>query len=177
MFKLLDPGMNIIPAQENDLPRYIGLLEETAEWLESRGIQQWRAGNFRAAAGYYAESIRRQEVYLAFVGEELVGTLRVLLEDPIVWPDELMDDGIYLYSLAVRRTWSGKSLGGQMLRWAFTHAANAGKKFVRLDCVASNPFLAEYYVRAGFEERGEIEARFPSPVGMLRLKRYQRLVD
>jgi ribosomal protein S18 acetylase RimI-like enzyme len=168
--------MHIIPAQESDLPRYIDMLEEIAEWLEGRGIQQWQPGNFRAAADYYAASIRKREVFMAFIGEELAGSLRVLEQDPIAWPDELANDAIYLYSVAVRRTCNGKGLGGQMLEWAAAHATNLGKRYVRLDCFASNPYLAGYYLRAGFEERGEIDARFPSPVGTLRLKRYQRRV-
>jgi hypothetical protein len=45
-----------------------------------------------------------------------------------------------------------------------------------LDCVTSNDFLRAYYTRAGFEERGEIEARFPPPVGALRLQRHEKQV-
>ena len=37
-------------------------------------------------------------------------------------------------------------------------------------------FLRGYYVQAGFEERGEIDAPFPAPVGTLRLLRYERQV-
>jgi hypothetical protein len=42
--------------------------------------------------------------------------------------------------------------------------------------VADNHFLREYYEHAGFEERGEIEAAFPAPVGTLRMRRYQKSV-
>jgi hypothetical protein len=42
--------------------------------------------------------------------------------------------------------------------------------------VADNRFLREYCGQAAFEDRGEIEARFPSPVGTLRLRRYEKLV-
>ena len=56
-----------------------------------------------------------EEVHLAFVGDELVGTLRLLLREPIVWPEVVEDDAVYLYNLAVRRTWAGRGLGRQML--------------------------------------------------------------
>ena len=126
--------------------------------------------------GDYAESIRPGEVQLAFIGDELVGTLRVLLREPIVWPDVVEDDAAYVHNLAVRRAWGKNGLGGQMLEWAADRAAGLGRRFVRLDCVADNQFLAEYYVQAGFEERGEIDARFPPPVGTLRLRRYEKPV-
>jgi hypothetical protein len=47
---------------------------------------------------------------------------------------------------------------------------------VRLDCMADNQLLGGYYVQAGFEERGEIDAPFPGPVGTLRLRRYAKRV-
>lgn len=42
--------------------------------------------------------------------------------------------------------------------------------------MADNRYLRGYYVQAGFEERGEIEATFPDPVGPLRLQRYEKRV-
>jgi ribosomal protein S18 acetylase RimI-like enzyme len=51
-----------------------------------------------------------------------------------------------------------------------------GGNYVRLDCMADNEFLPLYYERAGFRERGEIEARYPEPVGTLRLRRYEKRV-
>jgi len=168
--------LRIVSAQQDDLRHYIDLLEEIAAWLEARGIKQWRSGNFRLSADYYAESIRQEEVRLAFIGDKLVGTLRLLLREPIVWPDIVEDDAVYVYNLAIRRAWRNRRLGAQMLEWAAGRAASLGRGFVRLDCVADNQFLADYYVQAGFEERGEIEARFPPPVGTLRLRRYEKPV-
>src|ERR1700676_2239126 len=115
--------LSIVSAGSDDLWRYLELLEEVANWLERRGIRQWPPGNFRRSAGYYAESIIRQEVQLAFVGDELVGTLRVLLREPIVWPEIVEEDAIYVYNLAVRRPWADRGLGGCMLEWAGGRAA------------------------------------------------------
>jgi hypothetical protein len=61
-----------------------------------------------------------------------------------------------------------------MLDWAAHRAASLGREWVRLDCFSDNDFLRGYYMRAGFEERGEIEALFPAPVGALRLSRYEK---
>jgi len=81
---------------------------------------------------------------------------------------------VYVYNLAVRRTWGDRRLGAQMLDWAADRATSLGRRYVRLDCMADNQFLTEYYVRAGFDERGEIDAPFPAPVGTLRLRRYEK---
>ncbi len=34
-------------------------------------------------------------------------------------------------------------------------ASGAGKRYLRLDCMAENPALNDYYRRAGFSYRGE----------------------
>jgi ribosomal protein S18 acetylase RimI-like enzyme len=166
----------IVSAQGEDLERYIDLLEEVADWLDTRGIRQWRRGSFRLSMDYYAESIKRREVQLAFVGNELVGTLRLLLREPIVWPEVVQDDSVYVYNLAVRRAWAERRFGRRMLRWAEDRAASLGRRYVRLDCLSDNHFLNQYYRHAGFEERGEIDALFPAPVGTLRLRRYEKPV-
>jgi len=169
-------SIRIVPARANDLGRYIDLLEEVADWLGARGIKQWRAGSFRLSAAYYAKSIELDEVKLAFVDDELVGTLRLLLREPVVWPEGVEDDAVYVYNLAVRRAWASKGLGTQMLEWAAERASAVGRRHVRLDCMADNQFLREYYVQAGFRERGEIDAPFPEPVGTLRLARYEKQI-
>ncbi len=168
--------LRIVPAQDEDLGRYIDLLEEVAGWLRSSWNQAVRPGNFRLSADYYAESIKQKEVQLAFVGDELVGTLRLLLREPIVWPDIVEDDAVYVYNLAVTRAWADHRLGRRMLEWAEGRAASLGRRYIRLDCVADNCFLREYYAHAGFTERGQVEARFPAPVGTLRLRRYEKPV-
>ena len=169
-------ALHIIAAQSDDLERYLDLLEEVADWLAARGIKQWRPGSFRLSAAYYAESIKRREVHLAFVGDELVGTLRLLLREPIVWPEVVEDDAVYVYNLAVRRTWADHGLGFRLLEWASNRAAFLGRRCVRLDCVTDNTFLRGYYTQAGFEDRGDIEAHFPAPVGTLWLRRYEKPV-
>jgi GNAT superfamily N-acetyltransferase len=168
--------LEIVLAQPDDLGRYLDLLEQLASWLQRRGIQQWPPGNFRLSADYYAESIRHDEVYLAFVAKELVGAIRLMLREPIVWPEIVEDDAIYVYNLAVRRAWASRGLGGRLLEWASNRAESLGRTYVRLDCMADNDFLRHYYRQAGFEECSEIEARYPQPVGPLRLRRYEKRI-
>ena len=169
-------ALRIIPAEPDDLRRYIDLLEEVADWLALRGIKQWRPGSFRLSVDYYGESITLGQVHLAFFDEALVGTLRLLLRDPIVWPEVVEDDAVYVYNLAVRRMWADQRLGRRLLEWADHRAASLGRRCVRLDCVAGNAFLRDYYTQAGFADRGEVDAQYPAPVGTLRLRRYEKQI-
>jgi ribosomal protein S18 acetylase RimI-like enzyme len=169
-------ALRIVSAQAEDVGRYIDLLEEVADWLAQRGLNQWRPGSFRLSANYYSESIRRGEVQLAFCGDALVGTLRLLLREPIVWPEVAEDDAVYVYNFAIRREWANQQLGSRVLEWASHRALALGRRCVRLDCVAENTFLRDYYTRAGFMDRGEIDAEFTAPIGTLRLRRYEKQI-
>jgi ribosomal protein S18 acetylase RimI-like enzyme len=169
--------MKVVLAQLDDLDRFIDLLEELADWMHSRGIEQWPRGRARSGRDYYAASIERRELHLAFAGDEFAGGLRILRRDPVVWPDITEDDALYLYSLAIRRLFSGRGLGRELLAWAERQVVAAGRQYLRLDCVPHNMFLRRYYEDAGFAARGEIDAVYPGLTGVMPLRRYEKMVQ
>jgi len=169
--------MRVVLAQLDDVDQPLDLLEELADWMHSRGIEQWPRGRARGGRDYYAASIERRELHLAFAGDELAGGLRLLRRDPIVWPDISEDDALYLYTLAVRRTFSGRGLGRELLAWAERQVIAAGRQYLRLDCVPHNMFLRRYYEDAGFAARGEIDAVYPGLPHAMALRRYEKAID
>src|SRR5215471_8252631 len=170
-------SLTIATATADDLDRYLDLLEELAEWMHARGIEQWPRGRARNGRDYYAASVQRQELHLAFVGDEFAGGLRLLSSDPVVWPEIAADDALYLYTLAVRRTFSGRGVGRALLAWAERQVAAAGRRYLRLDCVPGNSFLRRYYEDAGFVARGEIDAVYPGLPDAMLLRRYEKAVE
>lgn len=149
----LDGHFAIRPARAEEVETVAAILEEAADWLASRGINQWRMGDWLRP--YLAAGIARGEVYLAELGGEPIGTLRLQWSDEETW-GAVPDDAGYVHSLAVRRAYGGRDVGRAMLRWAERTAAVAGKTYLRLDCMARNPALRAYYERAGFAERRDI---------------------
>ena len=166
--------LRIVPACPADLEHYIDLLEEIAAWLDSRGVNQWPVGFFRNSVNFFSTCIERGEVQLAFDRNELVGTLRLLEADEIVWPGA-SDDALYVHSLGIRRARAGQALGLQLLSWAEQQALTAGKRYLRLDCIATNPVLRRYYEDVGFSSRGEVNAHYP--MGTYRLQRYEKALS
>ncbi|MBI4214216.1 MAG: GNAT family N-acetyltransferase [Chloroflexi bacterium] len=169
--------LRVVPAAPSDLEVVIEILEEVAAWLETKGIDQWPVGSFRRSAAFFAGAIERGEVHLAYVGEDLAGTLRLVATDPDVWSD-LADESLYVHSVAVRRSFAGRRLGRQLLEWAEQRAREAAKGYLRLDCVAGNPVLRQYYEDAGFSSAGEVEIEFKVGPGArgksYRLHRYEK---
>jgi GNAT superfamily N-acetyltransferase len=137
-------------AGEEDVDRVVRILEESARWQRSRGIEQWPA---RFAHELVARQLRVHEGYLAWDGAEAVGTFSLQPSDSGMW-GERPPDALYLHRLAVRR--SHRGLGRELLAWAERAAAAAGRRYLRLDCMAANRSLRAYYERAGYAHLGDV---------------------
>ena len=161
-------------AKARDLDVYIDLLETVAEWLHSRELSPLPKRIYRDSKDYYADSIARGEVYLAYMEKSLAGALRLVPNDGIVWQLVPVDTALYLENLLVSRVWSHLGLGREMLTWAERQAAMRGKTHLRLDCFAENTFLRAYYEGLGYAEMGQVSALYP--FGTLRLQRYEKPV-
>ncbi len=158
---LLTPagGIVIEQAQPSDLDTVLDILEEAASWLTSRGIDQWQPGLFRRIRRQsIADQVSRGEVYLARRDGQPVGTLTLQWADQMFWGN-VSDDAGYIHRLAIRRAYAGMELGHHLLQWGEGKVASAGRDYLRLDCMAENQALRQYYEQAGFTSRGEIQGQ------------------
>jgi len=46
------------------------------------------------------------------------------------------------------------------LSWADEQVVTAGRRFLRLDCLAENSSLGAYYRAAGFEHQGDVDGGY-----------------
>ncbi|MDJ1472961.1 GNAT family N-acetyltransferase [Cytophagaceae bacterium DM2B3-1] len=123
------------------------LLLEVQKWLYARGLSQWN----NAFSDYWIQTeILNQHFYIVTQGTTIVATFRLLTSDPAFWGE---DDAsaLYLHTLAVARTAQGQSIGTQILDWVTAKAQSDNKSLFRLDCLANNPFLVNYYAKYGFQ--------------------------
>ncbi len=63
---------------------------------------------------------------------QTLGTLALQWSDEEVWGHVQADAG-YVHGLSIRRTFAGRGLGHELLRWAEERVALAGKSYLRLD--------------------------------------------
>jgi ribosomal protein S18 acetylase RimI-like enzyme len=140
--------VKIIRAQQGDLDRVLEILEEASRWLSSKGLEtQWRPSPaFRQTI---KDNIDRSEVYVVKDVIKTVGTITLQWSDKKFWGD-LPPDAGYVHKFAIKRSYSGQRLGFRVLRWAEAKARAEGKQYLRLDCLASNKTIREYYEKAGF---------------------------
>jgi ribosomal protein S18 acetylase RimI-like enzyme len=140
--------VRIIRARLDDLDQVLELLEEAFRWLSPRGLgAQWAPSpTFRQII---KDNVERGEVYVAKDVEEIVGTITLQWSDVKFWGD-LPPEAGYVHKLAIKRSRSGQRLGLRMLQWAESITRKEGKRYLRLDCLASNKAIREYYEKAGF---------------------------
>jgi GNAT superfamily N-acetyltransferase len=145
--------VNVRRAHQEDATTIAGLLDEATEWVVELGFSQWPLPFPR---DQLAAAIERGEVYVVESEDgEAVATVSMLADDPMYWGDR-PPDAFYVHKLAVRRDRAGRGIGAAIVEWANAEAAEAGREFLRLDCLGANPRIRDYYEDLGFEHRGDL---------------------
>jgi len=142
----------IAAATSSELDATLAVLDDAAAWLQQRGVDQWRAGQWKRER--IGEAIDRGEVHLARLDGAIVGTISLQWSDEFFWPGWPLDAG-YVHRLAVGAKWHGHAIGRALLEWAVRTSAAQGRTYVRLDCVCENAKLRSYYEGLRFTYRGE----------------------
>ncbi|MGY0693635.1 GNAT family N-acetyltransferase [Virgibacillus sp. FSP13] len=141
----------------NDLNAVLELLYEAANWLKEKGVPQW--GYLRS--GGEDEEIRQDILAgTTYVVEDndrnIVATFN-LSPKQNDWDIEMWgkrsDQAYYLHRLAVVRGRHHQQIGKRLLRWMDDNML-IDDGYIRLDCVAGNPVLNDYYQQAGFTFSG-----------------------
>jgi GNAT superfamily N-acetyltransferase len=129
------------------------ILTEAAGWLAGRGIPLWSPEQVSVAA--VSSEVQGGLFYLAWAGPAAVGTMRLTTSDPAFWPDATPGEALYLHRLAVRRAVAGGQVSSELLRWAASHAAAIGARYLRLDCETFRRSLRGVYEQFGFQYHSE----------------------
>jgi ribosomal protein S18 acetylase RimI-like enzyme len=146
--------LTIRKAEDADKSMVIHIKQEAARWLENRGIPQWAGILMAPGEDMVHKRFPEGEFYLAYKGEEPVGTVTILWEDPVSWGEKGKDGKAgYIHGIAILRQYAGKGVGKALLDWAMGKIREKGK-VVRLDCMAENPRINKYYTDLDFTSAG-----------------------
>jgi protein-tyrosine phosphatase len=146
--------LKVVPAKPEDIDTVLGILDEAAAWIIEQKIPSvWKPGEFSREA--FLDQISRGEVHIGLVDEKPAGTITLQWADLVFWGEQQPDSG-YVHKLAVRPAYAGQKIGLKMLRWAEAEARTAGKSLLRLNCLAADRKIRDYYERAGFLYKGDV---------------------
>lgn len=141
-------NLQIRQARPADTASISAVLNEAAAWLEECNMQLWREAEL--STDRVASDVENQLFFLAEVNGEIAGVVMFQLEDQIFWPDSAFGEAAYIHRLAIRRTYAGRGLSEQILRWAAQRTQVLGRRYLRLDCFADRLRLRAIYERFGF---------------------------
>jgi ribosomal protein S18 acetylase RimI-like enzyme len=147
--------LRITPATIADYDTVMRILREAADWLTSRGNPQWEHWHMDFGERMLRERLRHHKVYLARRDAVPIGTVTIQWSDPEQWGERGLDDRAgYIHGIAIMRTVGGMRVGERLLEWAVDTIAARGRRFARLDAMASNTPLCRYYQQRGFRSLG-----------------------
>lgn len=139
-------------AQTSDAGAIHRLRRQLEDWLEAKGIEQWKPGE--VGEQDIAAQISDGEWHVlrdSTLG--IAAALRLLWEDREVWGNDAAQ-AVYVHGLMVDRRAAGRHLGEALLQWAADQGRVGGARTFRLDCGESNAALRSFYRQRGFEEVG-----------------------
>ncbi|SFE72565.1 hypothetical protein SAMN05216378_3851 [Paenibacillus catalpae] len=173
---IIQNHIKVFQAREEDTAAVLQLLVNTAKWLESKGSAQWNALLHGEDSHQTPEAIKRGEVYLFVQEDTLLGMVMLMQQaspwDRELWGEEGHESSVYLHRLNINRAAAGTNLGEAIVSWASTGIHFPGKDRIRLDCIANNPKLNDFYLNScGYAFKGMAS----NPVGEFNL--YEKKVS
>ncbi len=160
MVKNMEKNYTVRIASEEDINVVITVLNEVAQWLKDKEVNQWQYLLGEEATTEIIEGIKEKYTYVVLNEEEVIGTFTVSPKqndwDEHIFGKEEVFDSLYIHRLAVKRKYKGNGIGEMILKW-IEENVQRDKKYLKLDCVGHNRTLNDFYKRSGFEYLGSTE--------------------
>ena len=138
-----------------DVAGIVALFEDAAVWLEGQGVFQWPTRVSLRFWRFLRGKVREGEVFvMRGANGRLLGHVRFDYQAGEVWPDHPADV-VYVRGLVIANEVRGQGLGVALLDWAQEYGRERGYSRLRLDCLAENGRLRQYYRDYGFTFLGE----------------------
>ena len=142
-------------AQVDDVAGIVGLFEAAAVWLEERGVKQWPRKVSSRFWLFLQKKVEEGEVFVVRGADgRLLAHIRFDYEAGSVWHNNPMETA-YVRGLVIANEARGQGLGADLLTWAQGYVRTKGCYRLRLDCLAANGRLRQYYSNCGFTYLGE----------------------
>lgn len=147
--------MNLTQCRNTDFNTVFDILHENALWLESHDIFQWPLDWLEAKRDEIRASVEQGLFYSVKINGDIAAVVEITSVADEFWKNE-QSAALYVHKLALRREFSGQGLGRKIIALIEERAQQLGIEYLRLDCVAHNLKLRDYYESCLFQFKGEI---------------------
>nr|WP_144924694.1 GNAT family N-acetyltransferase [Paenibacillus bovis] len=139
-------GYQINLATKKDTSNLIKMLKQIAQWMKDNDIDQWRYLLDGGDDEEIEQAVCNQETYIVLKDYEMVATFTLASKqtewDRAIWGKDNSSKLLYLHRLAIIPTYMNKGIGRGILSWIQN---NRDQEYLRLDCVAENIKLNNFY--------------------------------
>ncbi len=146
---------------KRDLDAICSLIREAIGVMEKNGIDQW--DEVYPARNDFEEDIRKQTLYLAFQGQELIALYSISRDcDDQYQNAQWENDGlsaIILHRFCVSPRFQNRGIGKLVLQHIEEQVRDLGYRSIRLDVFTGNPFAQKLYLHHGYVPRGYADWR------------------
>lgn len=128
------------------------LILKKAKEFQAAGKSQWVKYLEPSRSDYVRHDLTNGTVFVYERNQQVVGAVSLI--PPTDWDHNLWDDpdgAVYLHRLVTDSSAKGERIGERLMQHALANTAST----IRLDCVADNAFLNNYYPRFGFRYIGK----------------------
>lgn len=136
------------------------MLKNIALWMQENEINQWQYLLNGGDDEEILDAIKHKETFIVLKDEELIATFSLSEKqydwDKHIFGEDSEGDSLYLHRLAVLPVYMGKGLGKELLNWIVGNFST-DKAYLKLDCVADNRKLNQFYLANGFHYLGETD--------------------
>jgi GNAT superfamily N-acetyltransferase len=153
----MNMDINLRRVRDTEFDVVYGILHENATWLLSKGIFQWPLDWLESIRPEIRASIDAELFYAVEVENTLAAVLEIRSAPEVLWGNN-QDKAHYIHKLAIQRKYSDRGLGRDILDLIKSKARQKNINFLRLDCVAHNDKLREYYKSCGFNLKDIVDA-------------------
>lgn len=146
-------------ANDPDSSAVFQILQGAAAWLEEKGISQWEHLHNEVEVNEIIEDIQAGITYKVMDNHGDIVAVFNFSEEQNEWDIAMWgkrkDNAYYIHRLAVHKDHHSKRIGRKILQWIDENIlVNNG--FVRLDCIADNLVLNDFYQHAGYRFAGHV---------------------
>ena len=149
--------MNLRLVTTTEFETVYDILHENARWLSVKNIIQWPLDWLQSKRQEIQGSIEFGAYHAIDIDDEIAAVVEIKSAPEEIWANDNIP-ALYIHKLAIRRKYSDKKLGREIINLIEMRAAQQGIKYLRLACVAHNDKLRKYYESCGFIFKSEVNS-------------------
>jgi GNAT superfamily N-acetyltransferase len=155
--------MRIVLATSQDLDIVLGLIDEAADWLRLKGVDQWSQPwpDRQNRDARILKGLTGRKTWIVWHHDTPAATITMTARhNPKIWSQshcecDLTQPAVYAHRLITARNYASSGLGAELINWTGLRARREyGAKWIRIDVWTTNTGLHGYYRKRGFEPCG-----------------------